>query len=293
MCSHCLERCAQALVLAATLIAAVPQVSARELRVCADPDNLPYSNAAGEGFENRIATVLAGELHADLRYTWLPQWRGFVRKTIGAGSCDVVIGVPEGYGPVLTTRPYYRSRYVMVYRADRESAYTSLDDPRLRIRRVAVQLPGNDMAATPAGEALARRGIVANVVGYTPFGDGPAARRIIDDVAARRVDVALVWGPQAGYFARRSGAPLALVPIHDVSSPVPFEFAIAIGVKRGDTALRDALDRALDAAQPRIDAILAQFGVPRSDEPIDARAALAALIEAHSSLRDVVELPMP
>src|SRR4051812_38310844 len=138
------------------------------LRVCADPDNLPYSSADESGFEYRIARLLADDLHRRLEYEWQPQRRGFVRKTVGAGLCEVFIGVPAGFERVSTTRPYYRSGYVFVNRADApRGGLQSFDAPRLPTLAIGVQLIGEDLAATPAGHALARHGAVDRVVGYT------------------------------------------------------------------------------------------------------------------------------
>ncbi|MFL5121229.1 MAG: quinoprotein dehydrogenase-associated putative ABC transporter substrate-binding protein, partial [Microvirga sp.] len=144
---------------------------ARELRVCADPNNLPFSNDREEGIENRVARIVADELHAELRYTWWAQRRGFVRGTLKAGTCDVWLSVTAGFDPVATTRPYYRSTYVFVTRADSGLDIDSLDDARLQRLRVGVQLVGKDLSDTPPAHALARRGIVRNVVGYPIWGD--------------------------------------------------------------------------------------------------------------------------
>jgi quinoprotein dehydrogenase-associated probable ABC transporter substrate-binding protein len=260
MCSRFLS--ALALCMAA---AAVHAAEPRMLRVCADPDNLPYSNAAGEGFENAIAKVVADELHAELRYEWFPLYRGFVRKTLGEGLCDAFIGVPTGFERVMTTRPYYRSSYVFVSRA--ASPIASFDDPRLRTAHVGVQLIGNDLAATPAAYALAARGITDNVEGFPMMGERPAAERIVREIAAGRLDAALVWGPQAAYFAARAGVPMRV----DLAAPppeaagMPFEFSMSMGVKRGNKALRDELDRAIEHRRTDIDVILAQYHVPRTD----------------------------
>ncbi|HMH55230.1 MAG TPA: transporter substrate-binding domain-containing protein, partial [Gemmatimonadales bacterium] len=144
---------------------------ARELRVCADPNNLPFSNQRREGFENRLADLIAGELGDTVRYTWQPQRRGFLRNTLNANACDVVMGMPLGSDRVLTTRPYYRSSYVFVSRKDRHLRVRSLDDPVLRKLRIGVQLVGDDYANTPPVHALSRRGIVKNLVGYSVLGD--------------------------------------------------------------------------------------------------------------------------
>lgn len=237
----------------------------RELAVCADPANLPYSNDRGEGFENRIAELLATELNATVRYAWNLQRRGFLRRTLQTGLCDVVIGVPAGLQGVAQTRPYYRSSYVLVARPD--SAVQGLDDPRLRGLRIGLQAVGAEGANTPAAMALARRGLADRVTGFAAWSDEadetPQAA-IVRAVAEREVDVALVWGPIAGWFARPYAGQLRLDPVErDATAPeLPFSYAMAIGVRRGDTALRDELQRALDRRQPEIRALLAAYGVP-------------------------------
>src|SRR3954467_14338383 len=173
-------------------------VEASELRVCAEPDNLPFSSAEETGFENGIARLLAEDLGVELCYTWAPQRRAFVRKTLGEGLCDVWMGVPSGFERVLTTRPYYRSTYVFVSRSPRK---ISFDDRDLKNLLIGVQLPGNDLAATPAGHALAAHGAVQNIVGYTVYGERPAAERIVNAIAEGRLDAAVVWGPAVGWFA--------------------------------------------------------------------------------------------
>ena len=259
--------CRSALVLGLLSLAAA--VQSRELRVCADPDNLPLSHADGSGFENRIARLVADEMKADLRYEWLPLRRGFVRKTMDAGLCDVFIGVPKSFERVTTTRPYYRSSYVFVD-GPRAHGIDRLDDRRLKALRIGVQLVGNDLAATPPGYALAISGQTDNVRGFTIYGEGPAAQRMIEALAHGGLDTALVWGPQAGYFARRSATPLeihvARMPAGSAAA-MPFEFDIAMGVRRRDTALRDELDGIIDRRRADIDAILRAYSVPRTDRP--------------------------
>jgi mxaJ protein len=262
---------AAAAAAAATTNPAAPAKTA--LRVCADPDNLPYSSEDGSGFENRIARVIADELELPLQYTWLPDRRGFVRKTLGAGLCDVIIGVPVGFGPVASTHPYYRSSYVFVQREPGEGSapLASFDDARLASLRIGVQLIGNDLAASPPGYALARRGAVENVVGYTVYGDGPPAARMIDAVAKGELDAAVIWGPQAGYFATHAGVSMRVTrapsPSDLASMPlaIPFEFSIAMGVRRSDLALLQRLDNAIARRQRDIDAILDEYNVPRVD----------------------------
>jgi quinoprotein dehydrogenase-associated probable ABC transporter substrate-binding protein len=233
------------------------------LRVCADPDNLPYSQRDESGFENRIARLVAEDLGMRLSYFWQEQRRGFVRKTMGAGECDLFIGVPAGFERVLETRPYYRSSYVAVTRA-REPAFTGFDPAQLRTRRFGVQLIGNDLAASPPGHALADAGAVDQVTGFLVYGDGPAVRRMVDALQGRSIDVALAWGPQAGWFAHRAASPMTVSTLAPPAGlPVPFEFSIAMGVRKGDTALRDRLDAVLARRKADIDAILDAYFVPR------------------------------
>ena len=245
-----------------------PPQAARELRVCADPNNLPFSNERGEGFENRIAELMARELDAELRYTWAAQRRGFIRNTLRAGKCDVVMGVPTSFELASTTRPYYRSTYVFVSPRARAYDLRSFDDPRLRELRLGVQLVGDDGANTPPVHALANRGIVGNVRGYTLYGDyskpNPPAR-LIEAVAAGDVDVAIAWGPMAAYFARESPVPLdvtAVSPQIDVPF-LPMVFDISVGVRRGDDVLRAELEQVLVRRRPEIERILDEFAVPR------------------------------
>jgi quinoprotein dehydrogenase-associated probable ABC transporter substrate-binding protein len=237
------------------------------LRVCADPENLPFSNQKLEGFENRIADLVAKEFGTTTTYTWWGQRRGFIRNTMNAtlqeGRCDVVIGVPEGYDLVRTTTPYYRSTYVFVYPTDKGLAITSLDDPRLKKLKVGVHLLGDDYTNPPPVHELAKRGVVDNVVGFSTFysaANPPSA--IIDAVAKRRVDLAIVWGPVAGYFAGQQPVPLTLVPVPSAKGDLPFAFNISMGVKPGNDALRARLEKILVSRRAEITAILKQYGVP-------------------------------
>jgi mxaJ protein len=240
----------------------------RTLRVCADPNNLPYSNEKQQGFENAIASLVARDLNARVAYTWWPQRRGFVRMTLKRDQCDVIMGIPSNYELALPTAPYYRSSYVFVSRADRHLGITSFDDPRLKKLRIGVQMIGNDHVNSPPAHALAARGIINNVTGYTVYGDYRSqapGRDIVDAVARGDVDLAIVWGPQAGYFARQQRVALDLVPVSpQIDLPfLPFVFDISMGVRRGDTALREQLDQEIERRHGDIDRILDQYGVPR------------------------------
>lgn len=249
------------------------QQQASTLRVCADPNNLPFSNQAGQGFENRIAQLVAADLHRRVEYTWWAQRRGFVRNTLNAGKCDLLVGVPANFGPVLTTQPYYRSSYVFMTRSMDGPRVRSFDDPVLRHVRVGVQLIGDDFANTPPAHALSRRGVIANVVGFHVAGDyskpNPPAR-IVDALAARSIDVAVVWGPLGGYFATREPVALTVTPVSpQVDVPfLPFAFDIAMGVRRSDSLFMRRLDSVITRRRPQIDSILATYGVPRVDAPM-------------------------
>lgn len=252
------------LVFSALVAAAL--TTAMPLRVCADPNNLPYSNARGAGFENQIATLVAHALHRPLEYVWHPQRRGFIRETLNARACDVVMSVPADFEMASPTRPYYRSTYVFVTRRDRGAPVTSLDDPRLRTLRIGIQITGNDYSNPPAAEALARRHLASNVRGFTVYGDYSQAepqRPVLDAVMRGDIDTAIVWGPLAGFYAREATA-LVITPVtppHD-GGALPFVFDIAMATRRGDTVLHDALDHVIATERSGIRRILRHFGVP-------------------------------
>lgn len=254
------------------------------LRVCADPNNLPFSNAAEEGFENALAQLVARDLGRTVAYTWWPQRRGFIRTTLRAGVCDVVMSIPTAFELALPTRPYYRSTYVFVSRAGRRLNVRSLDDPRLRRLRVGVHAIGDDYANVPPAQALASRGIIRNVRGYSIYGDysrpdPPAA--LIDAVVRGEIDVAIAWGPLAGFFAARAGEPLSIAAVSpEVDLPfLPLVFDIAMGVRRGDEALRDALDEVILRRRAEIHALLEQFHVPLLGRRLSAASATASVTE--------------
>lgn len=241
------------------------------LRVCADPNNLPFSNERGEGFENKIAELLAQDLNERVEYTWWAQRRGFFRNTLRSGVCDVVIGVPSGFEMALTTKPYYRSTYVFLYRKDRGLSVNSFDDPVLKTIRIGVQIIGDDFSNAPPAHALSKRNIVNNVRGYTLYGDysqhDPPAR-IVDAVVKGDIDLAIVWGPLAGYFAKQSRVPLEVVPVSpQIDQPfMPFVFDISMGVRREDQDLRDQVEQVMEKRRAEIDRILEEYRVPRVDK---------------------------
>ena len=238
-----------------------------ELRVCADPNNMPFSNREHAGFENKIAELAAQKLGKTLSYTWWAQRRGFIRHTLKAGLCDVVMGVPAHYDLVENTRPYYRSTYVFVSKRDRNLQLRSIEDPRLKQLTIGVHLIGDDGNNTPPAHALGDQGIVDNVRGYMIYGDyrepDPPAR-LIEAVEHGDIDVAAAWGPLAGYAAKTSSVPLTITPIQggEQFAPLRFEFEIAMGVRKGDHALRDQLNDFLAQNELEITALLKSYGVP-------------------------------
>jgi mxaJ protein len=240
------------------------------IRIAADPNNLPFSDANSRGFENRIAELLARELGVTIEYAWRAQRRGFFRAAFREDTCDIVLGVPAGFERARTTRPYYRSSYVFVTLASRPRV-RSLEDPWLRSARVAVQLVGDEGCNTPPAHALARRGIVRNVTGYTLYGDyrdpNPPAR-ILDAVASGAVDVAIVWGPLAGWYAKHATVPLRIEPVEPLEDGgIPLAFGISVGVRPDRDELRERVDAALESRRAEVNRILDDYGVPRVSAP--------------------------
>ncbi len=233
------------------------------LRVCADPDNLPFSNRAGEGFENRIARLLADHLGVPLRYTWHPQTIGFIRNTLAAHRCDLVLGITAGHELVSNTRSYYRSVYVLVYRAADRDKFASLDSPLARIARIGA------VANTPPVQLLQWKGLRDNLVSYELQVDtrvSHPARQAVMDVAAGRLDMALVWGPIGAYWAARAEVPLEWVPlVGDRRRGLPMDFRISMGVRYGEKAWLDTVNRFIRKRRKDIEAILRDYGIPLLD----------------------------
>ena len=248
----------------------------KQFRVCADPENFPFSNRQLEGFENKIADLIAKELGASPTYIWWGQRRGFIRNTMKATlkeeRCDVVIGVPKGYDLVRWTKPYYRSTYVFVYPQSKGFQIKSLDDAILGRLKIGVHLLGDDYENPPPVHELAKRGLVDNVVGYDTFysRENPPSK-IIDAVASGEIDVAIVWGPAAGYFAKQQRVPLELVPVPSGKGDLPFAFDISMGVRQRDEELKTQLEKVLDRKQAEIRKILEDYGVPLMDSKVDGK----------------------
>ena len=256
MYSPCLKFffCLSPLIVAAGLNAQTP-----DLRVCADPDNMPFSSREQTGFENRIAALVAQELGTHLTFVWQRMGRGFVREYLDKAQCDLLIGIPTGYHPLLTTSPYYRSTYVFLSR--QKAPVPALNSPALRDLKIGIQVL--DEQFTPPGEALARRGLQTTIVGFDTIGDG--ADSIVRAVADQKVDLAIVWGPLAGYFAKEFGHDLRITLLEPEVDPpgLPFTFAISMGVRKGNLELRNRLEQILLTRRADIRAILDDFGVPQ------------------------------
>lgn len=272
MCLACLKRVVLCLVLGVVAAATFTQTesakpAARVLRVACDPNNLPFSNEKLEGFENKLADLIARDLGAKLDYYWHAQRRGFLRESLDERRADFVVGVATGTRRALPTIPYYRSSYVFLNR-ESDPAIKSFDDPGLRSLRIGVPVVGDDGENPPAAYILPTRGLINNVVGFTVYGDysrpNPPAR-IVEAVAKGDVDVASVWGPLAAYFAPQQTTPLRIVtpPQPEDLPQYPLAYSISMGVKLGNTALRDELNDAIRRNSEQITRILDEYHVPR------------------------------
>jgi len=239
----------------------------RELRVCGDPNNLPFSNRKLEGFENKIAALIARDLHASVRYAWMPQRRGFFRRTLQAKECDVVMGVPARLERVASTRPYYRSTYVFVSDHKKGLKIKSFDDPILKQLKIGIHTIGADGANTPPAHALAKRGIIGNVTGFPMWDIGSVKNppgTIVDAVVKGDIDLAIIWGPFGGYFAKKHNGSLDVVPVPESSAAIsiPVSYDMSIGVRKGDDTLKDEIQTVLDRRRREIHDILADYRVP-------------------------------
>jgi quinoprotein dehydrogenase-associated probable ABC transporter substrate-binding protein len=243
------------------------------IRVCADPDNMPSSNQKSEGYENKIAELIAKDLNSKLTYVWYPTRRGYFRILSGM-YCDLAVEAPAGLDMAGSTKPYFRSGYVFVTRQGSGlEDIASLADPRLKKLKIGINTYTSDGENSPPAMALSRYGVVGNLTGYnTFFSDQARPEDIIKGVANKAVDLAIVWGPLAGYFAKQSTVPLSLKPLpaRDSLSEIPFQYNIGIAVRRRDKEFRDSLQAVLDRRRPEIESILKNYGVP--DLPIVTEA---------------------
>ena len=231
-----------------------------ELRVCADPANMPFSNDKGEGFENKIADLIGRVLKIPVTYTWFPQATGFIRNTLGAKKCDLVIGYAEGDELVLNTNHYYSSGYVLIVRQDSDLASVeSLDDPRLKDKSIGV------IAGTPPATNLAVYGLLGKVRPFQLMVDRrffSPAEDMIGQIASGEIDAGILWGPIGGYYAKQSKTPLKVIPLAKERQGPRMIYRITMGVRQSDVNWKRELNRIISEHQSEIDAILDSYGVP-------------------------------
>jgi quinoprotein dehydrogenase-associated probable ABC transporter substrate-binding protein len=242
----------------------VDLVDRTTLRVCADPANMPFSNDKGEGFENKIAELIAGELKIPVEYVWFPQATGFIRQTLFAKRCDVVMGYAQGDELVLNTNHYYRSIYALVYRAGTGlDGVANLADPRLKDKRIGV------IAGTPPSSAMAQLGLIQRAKPYPLVVDrryDSPGERMIGDIRSGDIDAGVLWGPIAGYFADKGGDKLLVVPLLQERGVLRMAYRITFGVRNLEDDWKRQLNVIIARRQGDIDAQLLQFGVPLLDE---------------------------
>jgi quinoprotein dehydrogenase-associated probable ABC transporter substrate-binding protein len=247
-----------------------PQV----LRVCADPRNMPFSNEKGEGLENKLAELFAAKLQKKLDYVYFPQATGFVRMTLGAHRCDVIMGFPQGDDLVQGTNPYYRTAYALVSKAGTDlDGVTTLDDPRLKGKHIGI------VAGTPPATNMAVNGLMTTAKPYPLVIDtrvDSSAMAMVKDLAAGDIDAAILWGPMAGYYARNANPPLHVTPLVKETTGPRLVYRIGMGVRAADQNWKRMLNRLIQENQPAINKVLLDFGVPLLDEnnrPIGPEAA--------------------
>ena len=237
-------------------------IDPKVLRVCADPHNMPFSTEKGEGFENKLAELFAQKLGKGLSYAWYPQATGFVRNTLAAHKCDVIMGAPQGDEVVQTTNPYYRSAYALVSKEGLDGVDT-LSDPRLKGKRIGV------VAGTPPGNNMAANGLMANAKPYPLVIDtrvDSSAAAMMRDLATGEIDAGVLWGPMAGYYARQASTAVAVVPLVRETSGPRLAYRIAMGVRHSDQEWKRLLNRLIRESQPAINNLLLGFGVPLLDD---------------------------
>jgi quinoprotein dehydrogenase-associated probable ABC transporter substrate-binding protein len=239
-------------------------VDPKVLRVCADPHNLPFSNEKLEGFENKLAELFAKKLDKSIAYTWFPQATGFVRQTLGAHRCDVIMGFPQGDDLVQSTNPYYRTAYAFIFKPGSDlEGIDSLSDERLKSKRIGI------VAGTPAATYLAMNSLLARAKPYALMVDtrvDSSAEAMVRDLKSGEIDVGILWGPMAGYYAKQENPALRVVPILKESGGPRLAYRLTMGVRAADQAWKRQLNRLIQENQPEIDKLLISFGVPLLDE---------------------------
>ena len=262
-----------AFVAAASAQGAEP-TSAAFLRVCADPDNMPFSDAKGEGFENKLAELIAGKLDARLEYSWFPEATGYVPNTMGRDACDLVMGYAQGTGLIEDTNPYYYTSYVLIYRADDGSlaGVDSLSDPRLKDKAIGY------FARTPPASILALHGLVGGAKPFEVHADDSASQAAIEmigQIATGKLDAGLLWGPVGGYYAERADVPLKLVPLVKEKAGPTTIYGITMGVRPNEPQWKHTINKLIADSQGEINVILEGYSVPLLDEKGNLIAAAA------------------
>ncbi|GJE60312.1 rare earth element methanol dehydrogenase accessory protein XoxJ [Methylobacterium trifolii] len=236
------------------------------LRVCGDPGNMPFSQRKEDGFENKIATIVADELKVKVRYYWLTQGPGFVRNTLGTGLCDIIMGSALGTDLVQNTNPYYRSAYTLVTRRGEFTGVATLSDPKLKGKRIGV------IAGTPPVNRMGELGLISGMKAYAPYQLDPARKNqtvgaeIVADLAAKDLDAAILWGPAAGWLARQSGTAMDVVPLLGEPDRPPLTYRISMGVRIGENDWKRALNTILRKRKDDIEKVLRDYDVPLLDE---------------------------
>jgi len=239
-------------------------VDPKVLRVCADPRNMPFSNEKGEGFENKLAELFAEKLQKKLDYAFFPQATGFVRMTLGSHRCDVIMGFPQGDDLAQGTNPYYRTAYAMVVKAGSGlEDVATLGDARLKGKHIGI------VAGTPPATNMAANGLMLNAKPYPLMIDtrvDSSAEAMIKDLNSGAIDVAVLWGPMAGFYASKANPPLHITPLVKETVGPKLVYRIGMGVRPADQNWKRTLNRLIQENQPAINKILLDFGVPLLDE---------------------------
>jgi len=242
-------------------------------RVCADPRNLPFSNEAGEGFENKLAELFAKKLDKKVAYAWYPGATGFVRNTLNAHKCDVIMGFPQGSDFAQVTNPYYRTAYALIFKPGSGlDGVDSLDDPILKTKRIGI------VAGTPPATYMAKKGLLAKAKSYPLTIDtrfDSTSQAMIKDLDTGDIDVGILWGPIAGYYAKTANPKLSVAPLTKEQGGPRLAFRIGMGVRQSDQDFKRLLNRMIQENQREIDAILLSFGLPlldEKDQPITSAA---------------------
>jgi len=249
-------------------------VDPKVLRVCADPRNLPFSNEKGEGFENKLAELFAEKLQKKLDYMYFPQATGFVRVTLGSHRCDVIMGFPQGDDLAQGTNPYYRTAYALIAKQGGGlDDVATLEDERLKGKHIGI------VAGTPPATNMAVAGLMVNAKPYPLMIDtrfDSSAEAMIGDLMSGQIDAGILWGPMAGFYAKRANPPLHVTPLVKETTGPRLAFRIGMGVRQADQNWKRLLNRLIQENQPAINKVLLDFGVPlldENDQPISLETA--------------------